>query len=414
MTRVKTSRCFALSLEKSRLHVDSKSYSTSTGFADVVTWRNSSSSIPDFLLSGSRWPPPSGLEYKADPHVPLHMTINPSCDRFPLGWILLKRSYIERRWVFFFFFFLFALLFDSPGQRLTDRYIELIVNTLFGAWRGYLILIECMMFLGLAAGIPTSHRHLPPSIISPAAWPIPPHIHLWEWPWDVAVFLRGLPQFANLPNPGDFPSWATPNNFPCDWFLGQILLLLLLLRGYVKRRWVFLSLSLCCFVWFTWVKAKLNRSLQLLQFLVTVTTKREESWNDQRRIKKCLILNCCRPTICLCGYESQPGCKEQPGRTLLEVSHSNTRHWKNNGKRKTNDLKVEWKVQHCVHCRSHLIINQSLSPNPSPSFQILLITSVLLSFVPGVVFWFTNAGICSTAATLLGSGHDRIPHWHAN
>ena len=116
MTRVKTSRCFALILEKSRLHVDSKSYSTSTGFADVVTWRNSSSSFPDFLLSGSRWPPPSGLEYKADPHVPLHMTINPSCDRFPLGWILLKRSYIERRWVFFFFFFFLPFYLIHLGK----------------------------------------------------------------------------------------------------------------------------------------------------------------------------------------------------------------------------------------------------------------------------------------------------------
>ena len=139
----------------------------------------------------------------------------PKLRPFSLGLNTTKTQLHREKVSFLFLFFLFALLFDSPGQRLTDRYIELIVNTLFGAWRGYLILIECMMFLGLAAGIPTSHRHLPPSIISPAAWPIPPHIHLWEWPWDVAVFLRGLPQFAN-PNPGDFPSWATPNNFPCD------------------------------------------------------------------------------------------------------------------------------------------------------------------------------------------------------
>ena len=89
----------------------------------------------------------------------------PKLRPFSLGLNTTKTQLHREKVSFLFLFFLFALLFDSPGQRLTDRYIELIVNTLFRAWRGYLILIECMMFLGLAAGIPTSHRHLPPSIL---------------------------------------------------------------------------------------------------------------------------------------------------------------------------------------------------------------------------------------------------------
>ena len=172
------------------------------------------------------------------------------------------------------------------------------------------------VWLLLLAFFATSHQHLPPSNIASAAWPIPLLIHLWEWPSDVAVFSSGLPQFANLPNPGDRPSPRAPqktspatemNTTTATW----------LRQEKVSFSLCFLVLS--CLIYLG--EGETQKIITIIGYW-SLWLQKEKIWSDQLRIKKCLILNRCRPTICLCGLESQPGCKEQPGQTLLEVSSS--------------------------------------------------------------------------------------------
>ena len=106
---------FTLISEKSRLYLDSSSDSTSTGFADAVTWRNSFLASPDLLSfwfpvivplrPGRQRRPP-----RAPPSI-LAATVSPGVKYY---------SYLKK-WVFFFFFSV-ALLFDSPGQSINSSW----------------------------------------------------------------------------------------------------------------------------------------------------------------------------------------------------------------------------------------------------------------------------------------------------